>query len=454
MRRQRSLRFELTVAFAGLAGVAVLGAALAANALVTRTVWSSLDARLAEEAETLATLRTLEPRDLEHAVAAIGGETDLGPGKYILVIAPDGRIVSSLGPVPKFLRPPNGMPQVDREGVIAHAPSGTRTAIVEPEGGGRVLIGVRVASSLGAVRHARRRIAGIASALVVTLAALAWAITTRATRELDRVAAELETLEIATLDRRLEMRRTTEVDRLVAVLNRMLARLESATSHLQRFAADAAHELRTPIAALRARLEVSLAPGRPPSSYRDDLLDALEQTERVELLAENLLALSRVEADSRDQDRPVDLARLAREVGDSMEPIAQEQHRRFVVHAASTVPVLGAPELLKRLMVNLLDNAFRHTPADAPIELAVVADDGRAWIRARDEGPGIPTAQQAHLFERFYRGSDSGGGSGLGLALCREIVARHRGDIQLASAPGIGTTVTVTLPLMSEMPAA
>lgn len=454
MTRQRSLRFQLTVAFAGLAGVAVLGAALAANALVTRTVWSSLDARLAEEAETLATLSTLEPRDLEQAVAAIGNETDLGPGKFILVLAPDGRVLSSLGPVPKFLQKRDTVPRVDGEGVIAHPPSGTRTAIVAPRAGGEVLVGVRVASSLGAVRHARRMISGIAGALVVTLAALAWGITTRATRELDRVAAELETLEIATLDRRLEMRRTTEVDRLVAVLNRLLARLESAMGHLQRFAADAAHELRTPIAALRTRLEVSLAPGRSPSLHRDDLLDALEQTERIELLAENLLALSRVESDSRDQDRPVDLARLAREVGDSMEPIAQEQHRRFVVHAASTVPVLGAPELLKRLMVNLLDNAFRHTPTDAPIELAVVADDGRAWIRTRDEGPGIPTAQQAHVFERFYRGSDSGGGTGLGLALCREIVARHRGDIQLASAPGIGTTVTVTLPLTSEIPAA
>jgi signal transduction histidine kinase len=357
--------------------------------------------------------------------------------------------------VPKFLESGDAPPRAtDDDGIIAHAASGTRTAVVQIDGGGRILVGVRVAPSLHTVHHARRMIGTIATALVLTLAALAWAITTRATRELERVAGELETLEVATLDRRLEMRRTTEVDRLVVVLNRMLARLESAMGHLQRFAADAAHELRTPIAALRARLEVSLAPGRPPAAYRDDLLDALEQTERVEVLAENLLALSRVEADSRDQDRPVDLARLAREVGDSMEPIAQEQHRRFVVHAASTVPVLGAPELLKRLMVNLLDNAFRHTPTDAPIELAVVADDGRAWIRTRDEGPGIPTAQQAHVFERFYRGSDSGGGSGLGLALCREIVARHRGDIQLASAPGIGTTVTVTLPLVSEIPAA
>src|SRR2546422_11401938 len=116
-----------------------------------------------------------------------------------------------------------------------------------------------------------------AGLLLGTLACLAWAITTRATAEIDQLAAQLETLEAASLDRRLAPGRTSEVDRLVAVLNRLLSRLETAVEHLRRFTADAAHELRTPIAALRAHLEVALARGGSPDGYRNGLLDALEQ---------------------------------------------------------------------------------------------------------------------------------------------------------------------------------
>src|SRR5262249_50384321 len=145
-----------------------------------------------------------------------------------------------------------------------------------------------------------------------------------------------------------------------------------------------------------------------------------------------------------------DVGRLAREVGASLEPIAQEQHRRFVVRTAGVLPVLGAADLLKRLMVNLVDNAFRYSPPATAIELAVTRTNGHVEIRAHDDGPGIPPAEQARVFERFYRGAHSQGGTGLGLALCREIVLRHRGEIALSSAPGTGTTVLVTLPLAAE----
>src|SRR2546429_2452106 len=113
-------------------------------------------------------------------------------------------------------------------------------------------------------------------------------MTTRATAELDQLAAQPETLEAASLDRRLAQGGTSEVDRLVAVLNRVLSRLETAVGHLRRFTADAAHELRTPIAALRAHLEVALARGGSPDGYRNGLLDALEQAERLRRVAAGL----------------------------------------------------------------------------------------------------------------------------------------------------------------------
>jgi signal transduction histidine kinase len=286
--------------------------------------------------------------------------------------------------------------------------------------------------------------------LLASLAVLAWAITSRATAELARLAAELETVEAGSLDRRLAPRRTVEVDRLAAVLNRLLARLESAVGHLRRFTADAAHELRTPVAALRAHLEVALARARTPEAYQDGLIDALEQTERLGRLAADLLTLSAVEAGTtggETRDEIVRLDRLAREVAEFLEPVAQEQGRPFLCEAEHAVAVRGAPELLKRLVLNLVDNAFRHTPVAAPVHLCVRGEDGLARIEVRDGGPGIVAADVPGVFERFRRGRSATAGTGLGLALCREIAARHRGQIALDSAPGSGTTVTVTLAL-------
>jgi signal transduction histidine kinase len=451
MKPLRSLRVQLTTGFAAIAGVAVVGAALCMGVVVARSIWDPLEARVAEEAETLAGLGSVGSDHFDVAATMMAAEEDVGPGRFIVATLPDGR-ARSWGPVPDAFRVASIAGMSESARAMADAASGTRTALVKTGDGVDVLLGVRVDQPAAAVRRAHLLIATGAALLIASLATLAWAVTTRATRELCRLADELETIEAGSLDRRLEAPTTSEVDRLAIVLNRLLARLEVSMAHLRRFSADAAHELRTPIAALRARLEVAVASPRDATAYREQLLDALEQTERLERLAEDLLSLAAIEADHRPvhQDRVVDLARLARDVGDSLEPIAHEQRRQLVVRAPEVLRVVGIPDLLKRLMVNLVDNALRYSPPEAAIELAVERTNGHACIRAHDDGPGIPRAEQARVFERFYRGHQSRGGAGLGLALCREIALRHRGEIELASAPGAGTTVLVTLPLAPD----
>jgi signal transduction histidine kinase len=453
MRPLRSLRVRLTVAFTGIAGVAVVGAALSMGAVVERSIWEPLEARLGEEAETLAGLWNAGAEHFDVAATMVADEEDVGPGRFIIAALPDGR-VRSWGPVPDAFQVPSVARLSEPDRIAADAASATRTGISRTPDGVAVLVGARVDQPTAAVHRAHAMIATGAALLIAALGALAWAVTTSATRELGRLAADLETIEAGSLDRRLSAQTMSEVDRLASVLNRVLERLEVSVAHLRRFSADAAHELRTPIAALRARLEVAVASPRDATAYREQLLDALEQTERLERLAEQLLSLAAVEAErSRPhEDRVVDLASLARDVGDSLEPIAQEQDRRLVVRAPDALPVLGAADLLKRLMVNLVDNALRYSPPATSIELAVERTDGHACIRTHDDGPGIPAAEQARVFERFYRGRESRGGTGagLGLALCREIALRHRGEIELASAPGAGTTVRVTLPLAPD----
>jgi signal transduction histidine kinase len=444
-----SLRRRLTLLFAGAATLLVITAALAVDELIRRAFWASLDGAILEEAETLASILDLgRESDVAALVARIGAERAPGPGKFVLVSAVDGRVVASAGRVPSVteLAPSEASGSAR---TIWSGGSPYRVASSSSTGGAICTIGVHVQGGIAGLRRARWQMAAIALLLVGGVSTLGWAITARATAELDRLARELETVEAGALDRRLSPRSTVEVDRLVTVLNRLLERLESAMASLRRFTADAAHELRTPLAALRAHLELAIGAvgAKPPAS----LVDALEQSERLGRLAEDLLTLSSVEAGK--SERAGDLVRLddlVREVGERLEPIVTDQGRKIGEEIEPGVEVRGAASLLRRLLLNLLDNALRHTPPSAAIRISLRARDGRAVLEMRDEGPGIEPAEAALVFERFHRGKDSIGGSGLGLAICREIVRRHRGEISLDSAPGRGTTVRVELPLASR----
>jgi signal transduction histidine kinase len=317
--------------------------------------------------------------------------------------------------------------------------------------GGWIVLGVRAATEAALVRRATVAIAATATALVALLGTLAWAITSRATGDLTRLAAELETIEAGSLDRRLATRSTTEVNRVVQVLNRVLARLESAVTNLKRFTADAAHELRTPLAALRAHLEGSIARAMTAEDRRIGLVDALEQAERLQRLSEDLLTLSAVESDAANRphaDQRVRLDVLVREVADALRPIAEEQGRPFASDASAPVTVYGVAPLLKRVVVNLIDNAFRHTPEEAPIRVTLRsrAADAVAVLTVEDRGPGMAPAELGTVFERFRKGRASGG-SGLGLALAREIAHRHGGSVALVSSPEGGTIATLLVPL-------
>jgi signal transduction histidine kinase len=442
MTAPRSLRGQLLLAFVGLASFVVLIGAIAMVALVRQAVWAPLDAQMEEEAETFRTLVGDRGPELADAVARIASEPDFGPGKFVRVIAPDGRVLAEAGRAPAAAErdaPAGPATLHDRHDVL-------RIARYPAPGGTSLEIGVRVHDRERTIRRATWAIALGAPLLLGVVVAVAATIARRASREIDRLALELETVEAGSLDRRLASRRTTEVDRLAAVLNRLLGRLERAVGHLRRFTGDAAHELRTPVAALRAHIEVALA--RPPSveAYRDGLLDALEQTERLERLAADLLTLSAVEAGT-GRSEAVRLDVVARDVAGSLEPIAQEQGRPFTCTTDGPVVVRGTRELLERLVLNLVDNAFRHTPPAAAVELSVRAVDGLATVAVRDHGAGIPDADVSALFERFHRGRTGAPGAGLGLALCHEIATSHRGRIALARAPGGGTIATVELPL-------
>jgi signal transduction histidine kinase len=446
----RSLRGRLTLVFTAVAGVLVSAFAWVLILFVHDAVWGPLDARLGEEAETLAMFTTLPEPRLEDAVSAVGEEQDLGPGKFVRVVGADREVLARFRGVPPAVaarRPP----VIDRVrvGTVGKGRAAHRVAWAPTPAGGWVVLGVRAENRDLLVQRARRAIAGAAATLMVLLATLAWAITSRATADLTRLAGELETIEAGSLDRRLATRATTEVDRVASVLNRMLARLESALGHLQRFTADAAHELRTPLAALRAHLEASIGRASTVDDHRAGLIDALEQAERLQRLGEDLLTLSAVESGSLARGHPEELVcfdALVRDAAQSLRPIAEEQERAFACDVPEPITVYGRAALLKRVVLNLIDNAFRHTPRGTPVSISLAARDATAVLEVRDGGPGMQAAELVVMFERFRKGRASGG-AGLGLALVREITHRHGGRVTLTRNPEGGTTATVLLPL-------
>lgn len=240
-----------------------------------------------------------------------------------------------------------------------------------------------------------------------------------------------------------------ELGRLAATFNEMLGSLEAAYAAQQRFVSDASHELRAPLTVLQANLEL-LREARALATEERDLALAEAHAEAVRLarLVADLLALARADAGQQIRRELVELDRILMDVVGEARHLTRGQ--RLEVGELESVRVFGDADRLKQLLLILVDNAIKYTPAPGRVTLALRRNDGTARVAVRDTGMGIPPAALPHVFERFYRAdparSRDPGGTGLGLPIARWIATQHGGDVALSSTPGVGTTAVVTLP--------
>ena len=243
-----------------------------------------------------------------------------------------------------------------------------------------------------------------------------------------------------------------EIGRHIGVLNGMFDRLQRSFEQATRFTADAAHELRTPLTIMRGQVEDALRSGSAVPEHERLLVELLEEITGLQKISDNLLLLARFDTGRSPLQRaPLDLSALLAEAAEDGELLATPKGLKVGAAIAPAVRIEGDAVMLRRVALNLIDNAVKFNRDAGEVKLTLRAEDGGAVLTVGNTGAGIPAGRRATLFERFYRSdterSRDAGGSGLGLSLCREIVTAHGGRIELSRAEADWTEFTVRLPL-------
>jgi len=245
-----------------------------------------------------------------------------------------------------------------------------------------------------------------------------------------------------------------ELGRLATTINDLLTRLETSFKEQQRFIADASHELRTPLAVLRGEVEVALGKSRTTEEYKESLALIQDEAERLSRIVEDLFMLARqpLNAPAVLMKQPLSLNAVVSDCARAAQVLAMRKGLRLMTDFDSTSIVLsGDDELLKRMILNLLDNAVKYTPEGGTVYVELSRRNGSAQLVVRDSGIGIPEVDLTRIFDRFYRvdkaRSRELGGAGLGLSIVRWIVEAHGGSIDVKSSPNHGSAFTVDLPL-------
>jgi signal transduction histidine kinase len=241
-----------------------------------------------------------------------------------------------------------------------------------------------------------------------------------------------------------------EIAPLIEQLNRLLARLDVAFGAQRAFVADAAHELRSPLTAVRLQLQL-LDRAPDETARRTARAELGAAVERAIHLVEQLLALARSEPQEMHPAlQPVELEAVAADAMRDTHTLALERRIELQLSAEPGTVVHGDPDALRTLARNLIDNAVRYTPAGGQVQVRSLHDGAGAMLQVTDTGPGIPPAERARAFDRFYRRANSpAGGCGLGLAIVKAIAERHGARVRLDEGPDGGLQATVTFPARS-----
>ena len=358
----------------------------------------------------------------------------------------DGRVAAAARPVAHFLT------ATDREGV----PRRIVTLIVERPGA--EALAIQVAASMADVATGLRQLGGgmaLAIALVLAVAAVGSTVTARrALAPMEAIVERARHIQARQLSERLNVQGGSyELDRLVQTLNEMLDRIETSFRTTRRFAADASHELQTPLAAMRAAVEVTLKQDPGAAAWPDMAADVLAEIDRLSALVKDLRLLALADAGYlMTTPDAVDVAAVAADCCEIARVVAAERQITIELQILERPTIQGSALHLRRVFLNLVENAIRYSPPGGTVQVRVAREGDRVVATIEDQGCGIDPADLPHVFEPFYRADPARaretGGTGLGLAIADQVVRAHGGRIDVASQPGAGSTFRILLPAL------
>jgi two-component system, OmpR family, sensor kinase len=426
----RSFRFRLTAWYAGLFAVLLILFCGFCYQMMARSLAARIDDKLSSEANTAASL-------LKDEIAEANGDVPKAASEVVTDMRLDGSAVALF-----------------RDGQLlagVELPRSRRVARTAP--GGLTIIATAPVESLDASLRTVREVLLIALPLFLVLAAAGgyW-MTKRNLAPLEAMSKQAEHIGEANLHTRLTVDNAAdELATLAASFNELLGRLDQSFDAMRRFVADASHELRTPLSVIRGEADVALSRERGPAEYRESLAIILDESRRLSRLVDDLLNLARADAGRvRLQVREFDFDELVADCCRAAQRAAAAQQVSIEYRGGASLPFSGDEELLRRLVLNLLDNAIRYTPPGGHVTASLGRREGRVRLAIADTGIGIAPDAAPHVFERFFRADPARlraeGGFGLGLSIVKWIAESHRGAVELESRPDAGATFTVTLP--------
>ncbi|MBI5560897.1 MAG: HAMP domain-containing protein [Deltaproteobacteria bacterium] len=292
---------------------------------------------------------------------------------------------------------------------------------------------------------------------VVIGAAVGWFLAKKSLKPVAEVTKMARRIGAESLNQRLKfVGPDDEIGRLISTFNEMIARLEASFRQIKQFTEDASHELKTPLTIMRGEIEVALRGAPPEEELREVLASVLEETGRMSHIVKNLLTLARADMDSEAAKKDVRFDLILTERFEQLRKVAVTKGVELAIRQTIHVTVLADPVRLGQVVYNLIDNAVKYTSRHGRVEISLEEDGGFAILIVKDTGIGIPKEDLPYIFDRFYRvdkartrsyEGEEGGGVGLGLSICKEIVESLGGKIEAESEPGEGSKFTVRLPV-------
>jgi heavy metal sensor kinase len=464
-----SVRARLTLLYVLIFGVLLCVFSLSLYALIYKDARDRFDGELAKAARTLATMfhhEMIENGQVERVATAHVIREYQQPSLFLAIFRED-RLLAANHTENAESTPPEKHPAAaaakdflaqaiaaratvggdgrDEWRLVAYAPGGETAEYV-------IVVAESRRELIDQMRALRRIFLFSLPAMLLVAGFAGYLLARKSLAPIADMRAQAERISAENLHERLPVKNESdELGKLARVFNDLLARIESSFDGMRQFTADASHELRTPLAIIRGEADVALSQDRESAEYRETLEIIQDEARNLSSIVDDMLSLARADAGQRKLNlEELYLSDLVEECVHSARALALNKRLSLNFESYDETSFRGDEGLLRRMVVNLLDNAIKYTPDGGSVSVKLWRENGLIRLRIADNGIGIPSEAAARVFERFYRvdksRSRAEGGSGLGLPIVKWIAEAHHGSVRLESAPERGSSFTVSLP--------